>query len=422
MACKRLRRREFLAAFSAMAAGGTLFTRSALALDGQRAGLIRDIRRSVVFDGRNKTDEAAWFQTRACIVPTPDGLNALMTMQRVSGSDYYHPVCSTTSTDLGRTWSEPRPIPGMGRQPADDDTQVGVCDVVPEFHPPTGTVLAMGHNVYYGRGRFFRDQPPRWPVYAVRDASGRWTPTARLVWDDPRGSAIYTCGCSQRVTLPDGDLLIALSFAPKGRTDRMVASVRCGFDGLAVTVEKTSNVLELPKKRGLLEPSLTSFDGRMWMTIRAEDNRGYLATSDDGLKWSSPKPWTWDDGSPLVTSTTQQHWLTHSDGLFLVYTRRAENNRNVFRWRAPMFLAQVDARRQCLIRDTEQVVFPLVGDGVKNGKHVARMGNFGVNHATPRESWITGGECLPKDGYRGDVLLARVAWNRPNRLAAGGIV
>ena len=420
MSIQQITRRRFFARLGATAAGSAMLSTLAPAPADEPGRLIRSLRRSVILPGRNKKDEHGWFHPRACIIPTADGPLALMTMQKMGGSDYYDLVRWTTSADLGKTWSEPQPVPGMRRRPATrirPGLAVGVCDVVPEFHPQTNTVLAMGHNVYYEKGRLARPQGPRWPVYSVRDASGRWTPAAKLAWDDPRGSQIYTCGSSQRVTLDGGDILIPLSIGSTGRTDRMVTSIHCSFDGRTLAVKKVGNVLELPKRRGLLEPSLTAVDGRYWMTIRAEDNHGYLSTSEDGLDWSPQEAWTFDDGSPLVMSTTQQHWLTHSDGLFLVYTRRAKNNIKVPRWRAPLFLAQVDPTRRCLMRRTERVVFPLIGDGIKNARHVARMGNFNVNHVLPTESWITVGECLPADGWHGDVLLGRVEWSRPNRLA-----
>ena len=416
-----LGRREFLTRLGATAAGSVLLSTAATALAGKTpSGLIARIEREVVFDGRKNKDQAGWFQPRACIVPTKNGPLAVMNMQKISGSDYYHPVCSITSTDLGKTWSTPEPIPGMGRHSAEHirpGLAEGTCDVTPEWHRRTNRVIAMGHNVYYEKGRLAKPQAARWPVYSVRDSSGQWSDTIKLEWDDPRGSLIYTCNCSQRVTLDNGDVLVPLSFGSKKRTDRLVTTIRCSFDGKTLTPQATGNSLELHKGRGLLEPSLTYFGGRYWLTIRAESNRGYVSVSDDGLHYSPIKPWTWDDGKPLTMSTTQQHWLTHSDGLFLVYTRQAKNNKKVFRWRSPLFVAQVDPERRCLIRETEQVVLPLVGDGNKRGKQVARMGNFNINHATPTESWVTVGEARPTAHYRGDVLLARITWAKPNRLA-----
>jgi len=102
--------------------------------------------------------------------------------------------------------------------------------------------------------------------------------------------------------------------------------------------------------------------------------------------------------------------------LFLVYTRKAKKNVNVFRWRAPLYTAAVDTDSLRLLRATERVVLPIIGDGVEDPKHVARMGNFHTTAATAEESWVTVGECLPHDGWRGDLLMARIRWARPNRL------
>lgn len=155
-----------------------------------------------------------------------------------------------------------------------------------------------------------------------------------------------------------------------------------------------------------------------YLTIRAEDERGYVSASDDGLNWQKQQPWSWDDGQTLAMSTTQQRWLVHSDALFLLYTRKDEQNAKVMRWRAPLFVAEVDRQSLRLIRDTEQVVLPLVGDGIRDPDHVALMGNFHTVAASPDESWVTVGENRRNDGWKGDTLLARIRWKRPNRLVS----
>lgn len=381
--------------------------------------LIESISRSIIWHGRNK--EYAWFHPRATSVPGEPNPTVLMTLQRIYGSDGFGPVHWSESKDLGATWSTPAPIPGLGRKLNPDGIEEGVCDVVPEYHARTRTILAMGHNVYYKDNKLTRPSEQRWPVYVVRDAKGEWTSPRRLEWDNPEASAMYTAGCAQRVPLPNGDILVPLSFGPLGRMDRGVCSVLCSFDGRELKIKQAGNTLRLAVKRGLLEPSLAHFQGRYFMTIRAEDDRGYVTTSRDGLNWAEQKAWCWDDGEPLTLSTTQQRWLPHSDGLFLVYTRKMAENVNVMRWRAPLLVAQVDTKKLTLIRETEQVVFPLIGDGVNNPDGVALMGNFHTTAVTPRESFVTVGENLSKRGYQGDTLLARIRWARraspkqPNR-------
>ncbi|MDA9858021.1 hypothetical protein N9D23_07855 [Rubripirellula sp.] len=71
--------------------------------------------------------------------------------------------------------------------------------------------------------------------------------------------------------------------------------------------------------------------------------------------------------------------------------------------------------KQCLIRSTEQVVLPLVGDGVNAPDSVALMGNFDVTNVSADESIVSVGEWMPRSGYRGDVLIGRIRWNQPNR-------
>ena len=407
--CK-IGRRQFIQGMSTLAVASPWMSPCALAVQ-ESDGPIKDISVEALDDGRNREESWSWFHPRACMIPGSDGPIALMSMQRISGSDYFWPVQWCESTDLGKTWTDPAPIPGMGRH--DTDTPglgEGVCDVSPDYHAATKTALFMGHNVYYRGGHLARPQGPRWPVYTVRDSDGNWAEVKKLVWDDPRGSQIYTSNCGQRLMLDSGDILLPLSFGNAGWPARRVSSALCSFDGKTLAIKQVGNELINNAKRGLLEPSLAHFGGRYFMTIRAEDNRGYVSRSDDGLQWSKQKAWAWDDGEPLTMSTTQQHWLSHNDALFLVYTRKAEKNRNVFRWRAPIYLAQVDPERLCLLRSTERVVFPLIGDGVNDPDHVARMGNPHITNATPHESWVTVGESLPNDGWRGNLLLARIRW------------
>ena len=367
-------------------------------------------------DGQSKT----WFHPRACMMPGKDGHPiALMNLQEIGGSDYFGPVHWSVSEDLGQTWSEPEPIAALGRDPVpgrSDDLKAGVCDVTPQYHPQTDTVISLGHVVFY-RGDYFarKEQLPRYPVYVTRTKDGTWSQRKIMEWDDPRGGHIYSNNCGQRVILPNGDVQMSFTFGPEA-ANRMVAGVHATFDGQQLKITEVGKAIHNPKGRGLLEPSVTRFESTFWMTMRAEDDRGYVSVSVDGLTWQEKKPWAWEDGTPLDMSTTQQHWLTHSDGLFLVYTRKDVSNDNVLRWRSPLWVAQVDTQKRCLIKSTEQIVLPLVGDGVNDPNNVAIMGNFNVTNAGPHESWVTVGEWMPRGGYKGDVLLARIRWSRPNQL------
>jgi hypothetical protein len=147
------------------------------------------------------------------------------------------------------------------------------------------------------------------------------------------------------------------------------------------------------------------------------DRAAYVATSDDGLHFGPVQRWRFDDGKDLGSQNTQQHWVTHSDGLFLVYTRTGANNDHVFRHRAPLFIAQVDPEKLHVLRTTERILVPERGAGLGNA--------FGVTEVSENETWVTTAEwmqgpkgiLLPGNPYGSDnsVFAARIQWKAPNR-------
>jgi hypothetical protein len=358
----------------------------------------------------------AWAQPRACLVPGTRP-KLLMTLQQITGSDVYHHVQWMESADGGRAWSRPQPIPGMGRRDLGGGLEEAYCDTVPEYHPATKCVLALAHNVYYRNNILTMPWEKRWPVYAVRQPDGQWVSPKKLEWNDPGATGMYSSNCSQRITVENGALIVPVTYGPLGRPDHGVTTLACRFDGERLTVVERGNELRLPVQRGLLEPSLARRGkGQFWMTIRAEDGRGYVTTARDGLHWEPIQPWRWEDGTPLDMSSTQQHWLVHSESLHLAYTRKAPGNESVVRWRAPLFMARVDEGNKALLRETERIVFPQRGTGGEKGLDAWLSGNFHPAILNEHESVVTDGQVNPARGYVGDVLLARIRWKRPNRL------
>ncbi len=375
-------------------------------------GWIQSVERTEMWsnlDGRGQT----WFHPRICRLPSGQ---LLMAVQVIGGSDYFGPVHWSLSEDAGRNWTPPVAIPGMGRRNVPGGIEEGYCDTAPEYHARTGTVLAMAQNVYYKDNRLTRPNEQRWPVYCVRSADGSWSETRRLEWNHPEATALYMSGCAQRIELPSGDVLVPLTFGPLGRPDRGVCTLRCSFDGKRLTAGDHGNILRLSVGRGLLEPSLAALGGEIYMTIRAENGQGFVTRSRDGMAWEPMRPWSFDDGGAIEMSTTQQRWLLHSDGLWLVYTRRDASNTAVMRWRAPLFMALVDEKRLCLVRSTERIAIPLEGDGVRDGPGVEHLGNFHTNPVSRDESLVSVGTIITARNFAGTVRIARIRWSKKNRL------
>lgn len=391
------------------------------------------IERSVAhqgFDGK-----MCWVHARAGAIPVEalgeDATDPLvvMTMQKLllTGSDVFYALNETRSTDRGQTWTEPTPQSAFQRQILKEGTdqlptgaaiapqllQTGdettVCDFSPQWHTGSQRLLGIGQTVWYRDNHVLR-QRPRGIAYAVYDPSknswGTWK-TVQLP-DKPEFQNAGS-GSQQRVDLPGGDVLIPFYFKKPEDQQFSTAVCRCRFDGKTLHYVEHGSSLTVPVKRGLAEPSLTFFRGRFYMTLR-NDEKGYVSVSDDGLHYEPQRPWTFDDGTELGSYNTQQHWVTHQDGLYLVYTRRGADNDHVFRHRAPLFMAQVDPEKLHVIRETERVLVPERG---------ARLGNFGVVDVSPNETWVTAAEWMQpvgveKYGSNNSIHIAKIKWSKSN--------
>ena len=324
-----------------------------------------------------------------------DHLLVTAQLMDVAGSDCFFTLQSSCSTDGGRTWT------GFAPDPAFDSYESGglrcvCCDMTPMYHRKTGRFLVTGHIAQYEPGSIFPVRPirnTRITPYSVFDENtGRFSAVRAIEMPDPVKYCDCGSGCSQCLELEDGDILIPVSFREKKdgvSLDAKAAVMRCSFDGTELCVRDIGPDIEVADEvRGIGECSVIAHGGRYFLTIRG-DTYGYVSVSDDGLHYSVPVIWRWDTGCVVPTYNTQSHWL-HLDGkLYLVYTRKDGKNDHVFRNRAPLYAAQVDAENLTLLRDTEWVVIPERG---------ARLGNFGVCSPTDETSYVIVSEWMQPAG------------------------
>jgi hypothetical protein len=362
-----------------------------------------------------------WYHPRAAAMPSRDSKAApsvLLTLQKhLHVSDFYSGLWFMRRDGLHGAWDGPHAPPELDWIRETNGVTASVADVTPGWHAASGKLLAIGCRVRYSPGgEQIEDQPrAHQTVYAAYDPSARtWTRWQTLEMPaDPKFNFARNA-CSQWLVDPDGTLLVPVYFGPSADQPYSVTVVRCRYDGRKLTYLRHGNELSLKIARGLYEPSLVRFGARCFLTLR-NDVKGYVSAGADGLHFATPRPWTFDDGSDLGSYNTQQHWLAHSDGLFLAYTRRGANNDHIPRHRAPLFIARVDPERLCVLRATEHVLIPERG---------AEFGNFGAADLSPNESWVTVSEgvwdeAARRRGAKGLTWLARVKWSKPNRLSAG---
>ncbi len=357
-----------------------------------------------------------WFHPRVAAVPRPDReqvpLVVMTLQQHLHVSDYYSGLSLMRTGDLGRTWTKPTPQAELAWREQPGGVTIAVADVTPGWHAPTEKMLFIGAQVRYSeKGRQLEDQTrSNQTAYAVYDprseACSNWR-VLEMPADDKFNFA--RSACAQWLVQPDGSVLLPFYFSPSADTPHSVTVVECAFDGKELRYLRHGDEIALNVDRGLVEPSIARYRGGYYLTLR-NDRQAYVTHGADGLHYEPIKPWTFDDGQELGSYNTQQHWLTHSDGLFLVYTRRGADNDHIMRHRAPLFIAEVDPEKLQVIRDTERVAVPERG---------ATLGNFGAAAITADESWVTVAEGVWNDqarerGAKGAVFVARILWSRPN--------
>jgi hypothetical protein len=367
------------------------------------------------FDGRT-----FWGQARAGVIPGREGQlpTVVLTAQPAlrSGSDVYFALSEWRTADLGKSWSGPvEHAETLGRRQENDGIVVAICDMTPGWHAVTRTLLTTGHTVRYRDDKQPITARRRETAYSVYEPNSRtWLPWQVLAMPDRAEFANSGAGCTQRFDLDDGTILLPIYFKEISEdwSARDSATVtRCAFDGSRLKYLEHGTEMTVPEPRGLAEPSITCYQGKYFITLR-NDVRGYVARGEDGLHFEPPRPWRFDDGAELGSYNTQQHWVTHSDGLFLVYTRRGLDNDHVFRHRAPLMIAQVDPDKLTVLRKTERELVPNRG---------ARLGNFSVCNVGQKETWVVVSEWMQPDGceqYGSDntIWAARIIWSKPNRL------
>ncbi len=351
-----------------------------------------------------------WFHPRVAALPrrSPEGATAvLMTMQKhLFTSDHYSGLSVLRTEDGGATWSDPAAPDELAWVHEPSGVHVAVADVTPGWHAPSGKVLAVGAQVRYStEGHQLEDRPrSHQTAYAIYDPeSNTWSHWQRLEMPPGEKFNFARSACAQWIMERDGTLLLPFYCSSSAKTPHFVTVVRCAFDGQQLTYLEHGDEITLDVVRGLVEPSLARHADRYFLTIR-NDLAAYVTVSDDGLHYRPIKAWTFDDGEPLGSYNTQQHWLVQGGGLFLVYTRRGANNDHITRHRAPLFVAQVDPGRLCVLRATEKIAVPERG---------ATLGNFGVARISDDESWITVAEGVWNNearqrGADGSVFVARV--------------
>ncbi|MBE5785940.1 MAG: hypothetical protein E7324_00195 [Clostridiales bacterium] len=323
------------------------------------------------------------------IVKTEQGIFMTYTMLLLSGIDVVNDIFFVKSTDGGKTFGLPEMLEKI------ETKENGVRTI---FMPGL-EFYSKYHKKWFVFGRHTSYENDREPIMIGGIAIGEAGYTLRSPENGhyvekvrPLPMPFDTVSATpfgQIVEYENGDFLLTFYATPAGKIKSRAVAVRYRYENGVITIAQAGEALAYPEAgRGLDEPSVAKLGNRYYMTLRT-DEQGMISVSDNGLTYSAPIPWKWDDGSILENYNTMQRWIRHKDGLYLAYTRRGANNDHVFRHRAPLFMARFDEERMCLVKDSEVILVPELG---------ARLGNFNVTELSENEFWLSTAEWMQPSG------------------------
>ena len=326
----------------------------------------------------------------------------IITMQKLelSGCDVFYGIEMVKSYDGFKTFSAPEYCENLKRRYLEDKTSYVLCDATPYFHKTSGRIILTGHMAQYGEDNAgLKTLRKREPLYAVYNyEKGDFDAFRALEMPENDDYYISGAGCTQIVECDNGDILMPIYYKARSEASSpnscfSASVVRCSFDGETMRFIEIGDRISTSVPRGICEPSLARFGSEYFLAMR-NDQTGFVAKSADGLHFDAMREFCFDDGEVLGSYNTQQHWLVGGGKLWLVYTRRAENNSHVFRHRAPLFIAEFDPERMCVIRSTERICVPERG---------ARLGNFGCQSYSDKCGYVYAAEWMQANGGAWDM-------------------
>jgi hypothetical protein len=243
---------------------------------------------------------------------------------------------------------------------------------------PTLNEPPVAQETYYLRYRVSADSGKSWRFDAPLVQAGDFTPQHPFegVWVGKNAIYLGDLGSIPIVTRA-GKVLVPAQTTPLGPDGKLWnPSGGHSYTDVLVLIGTWTNDQRLswhasqrvtadPKRTtcGLIEPTLAEFpDGRILMVMRGSDagqadprhelssSKWFAVSQDGGETWSTPAPWTFEDGQAFFSPSSMSALFRHSSGrCFWAGNLTAHNSQgNLPRW--PLVIGEVDPRCLKLVR------------------------------------------------------------------------
>jgi hypothetical protein len=309
--------------------------------------------------------------------------------QRWTRSDTIDIAYRRVSRDHGRTWSQPVQL---------KTGEPGTAGTL-RRHPHPGFVDRNGRLIeFWTEGVLPTDDPleglRQWNIYyrISRDGGRTFGAHSQVVHAGSEFNArhplpgIWTGkNCvmlGDRTCVPvesaDGALMLPVQitpldadgklYNPRGAytyTEAAVLHGRWRGNQLIWTMSDLVRADPAQSTRGMDEPTIAYLEnGRLLMVLRGSNDRQHDLPSyrwasfsnDDGLRWTQPQPWTYEDGQAFFSPSACSQLVRHSSGRLYWFGNITPENPRGNRPRYPFVVSEVDRRTGLLLRSSVRIV------------------------------------------------------------------
>jgi hypothetical protein len=245
----------------------------------------------------------------------------------------------------------------------------------PTVHEPP-----VAQETYYLRYRVSADSGKSWWFDEPIVQAGSFTAQHPFegVWVGKNALYLGDLGCIPIVTQA-GRILVPAQTTPLGPDGKLwnpsgghtytdvLVLIGTWTNGQRLSWRASHRVVGDPKRttRGLIEPTLAEFpDGRILMVMRGSNGgkadlrhelpsyKWFAVSQDGGETWSTPAPWTFEDGQPLFSPSAMSTLFRHSSGRWFWAGNLSAHNcqGNLPRW--PLIVGEVDPSSLKLVRSS----------------------------------------------------------------------